>query len=41
VTIAPDTEVTMSSQYGALLLAWAEGGIYWSDGRKRPDLYGF
>jgi hypothetical protein len=41
VTIAPGTEVTMSSQYGALLLAWAEGGIHWSDGRKRPDLYGF
>lgn len=41
VTIAPGTEMTISSQYGALLLAWAEGGIHWSDGRKRPDLYGF
>jgi ChrR Cupin-like domain len=41
VTIAPDTEVTMSSEYGALLLAWAEGRIDWSDGKKRPDLYGF
>jgi hypothetical protein len=41
VTIAPDTEVAMSSRYGALLLTWAEGRIHWSDGRKRPDLYGF
>jgi len=41
VTIEPRTEVTMTSRYGALLLAWAEGRIQWSDGKERPDLYGF
>lgn len=41
VIVEPGTEVTLSSRYGALLLAWAEGPIGWSDGRARPDLYGF
>jgi len=41
VTIEPGTEVTVSSQYGALLLAWSEGRIHWSEGRELPDLYGF
>jgi hypothetical protein len=39
--IDPDSEVMLSSRYGALLLAWAEGPIRWSDGEPRPDLYGF
>ena len=41
VCIEPGTEVTVSSRYGALVIAWAEGRIHWSDGRVRPDLYGF
>lgn len=41
VVIEPGTEVTIHSRYGALLLAWAEGPIAWSDGVARPDLYGF
>jgi hypothetical protein len=41
VCIDPDSEVMLSSRYGALLLAWAEGPIQWSDGKPRPDLYGF
>lgn len=41
VCIEPDSEVTVSSRYGALLIAWAEGRIHWSDGKPRPDLYGF
>ncbi|MBV8192042.1 MAG: anti-sigma factor [Alphaproteobacteria bacterium] len=41
VCIDPDAQVTLSSAYGALMLAWAEGPIEWSDGKPRPDLYGF
>lgn len=41
VVIEPDTEVTISSRYGTLLLCWAEGCIDWSDGTIRGDLYGF
>ena len=41
VIIEPESEVVMSTGYGALLLAWAEGRIDWSDGAPRPDLYGF
>jgi anti-sigma factor ChrR (cupin superfamily) len=41
VIIEPESEVVMSSRYGALLLAWAEGRAEWSDGIERPDLYGF
>ena len=41
VCIAPGTEAVLSSRYGALLLAWSEGRIAWSDGEARPDLYGF
>ena len=41
VCIEPGTEAVVSSRYGALLLAWSEGRIAWSDGRPRPDLYGF
>jgi anti-sigma factor ChrR (cupin superfamily) len=40
VCLEPETEVVLSSRYGALLLAWAEGPVEWSDGRPRPDLYG-
>jgi anti-sigma factor ChrR (cupin superfamily) len=41
VCIDPESQVTLSSDYGALLLAWAEGPVAWSDGKTRPDLYGF
>lgn len=41
VRIEPGSELAVSSRYGALLLAWAEGPIAWSDGKPRPDLYGF
>lgn len=41
VCIEPGTEAVLSSRYGALLLAWSEGRIAWSDGEARPDLYGF
>jgi anti-sigma factor ChrR (cupin superfamily) len=41
VCIEPESQVTLSSGYGALLLAWAEGPIEWSDGKPHPDLYGF
>ncbi len=41
VIIEPGAEVVLSSRYGALLLAWAEGQVRWSDGKARPDLYGF
>lgn len=41
VVVEADTEVTLSSAYGARLLAWSDGPIAWADGRRRPDLYGF
>jgi anti-sigma factor ChrR (cupin superfamily) len=41
VCLDPESQVTLSSGYGALLLAWAEGPVQWSDGKARPDLYGF
>lgn len=41
VCIDSDSEVMASSRYGALLFAWAEGPIRWSDAKPRPDLYGF
>ena len=41
VCLEPGTEAVVSSRYGALIIAWAEGRIDWSDGRTRPDLYGF
>jgi anti-sigma factor ChrR (cupin superfamily) len=41
VCMEPGTEALVSSRYGALLLAWSEGRIAWSDGQPRPDLYGF
>jgi hypothetical protein len=41
VIIEPDTEVEISTRYGARLLAWSDGPIAWADGARRPDLYGF
>ena len=33
--------MTIRSDYGCRMLAWAEGPIEWSDDRRQPDLYGF
>lgn len=41
VVIEPGTELSVSSTYGARLLAWAEGPVRWLDGRTRSDLYAF
>jgi hypothetical protein len=41
VTIDADTEMTLSSRYGARLLAWADGPVRWVDGASRGDLYGW
>jgi len=41
VVIDADTELTLSSRYGARLLAWADGPARWLDGAERGDLYGY
>lgn len=41
VIMEPGTEVTIESQFGCRLLAWAEGPIAWSDQDRLPDIYGF
>jgi hypothetical protein len=41
VTIDAETELTLSSRYGARLLAWADGPVRWLDGAERGDLYGW
>ena len=41
VVIEPDTQAEIRSDYGARLLAWAEGPVEWADGRGLSDLYGF
>jgi len=41
VTIDADTELEVSSRYGARLLAWADGPVRWLDGAERADLYGY
>lgn len=41
VTIDPETEMTLTSRYGARLLAWADGPVRWLDGASRSDLYGW
>ena len=38
--IEQDAEVELSSQFGALILAWAEGRSHWQDALA-PDLWGF
>ena len=37
----PGTELSIATDYGARLLAWAEGPVEWLDGVARPDLYGY
>ncbi|HEX3883839.1 MAG TPA: hypothetical protein VHW66_14365 [Stellaceae bacterium] len=41
VVIEAETELTLSTRYGARLLAWADAPVRWLDGRDRGDLYGF
>lgn len=41
VVLEPGTEVSIESRFGCRLLAWADGPIAWSDGQRRPDIYGF
>lgn len=41
VTIAPETELTLTSRYGARVLVWADGPMRWLDGAPRGDLYGW
>jgi hypothetical protein len=41
VVIDEDAELTLSSRYGARLLAWADGPVCWLDGVARDDLYGY
>ncbi len=41
VIVEPDTEVQISTDYGARLLAWSDGPIQWNDTARRSDLYGF
>lgn len=41
VTIDAETELGLSSRYGARLLAWADGPVRWLDGGARADLYGY
>ena len=41
VVVDADTELTLTSRYGARLLAWADGPVRWTDGVERGDLYGY
>jgi hypothetical protein len=41
VVIDAETELTVSSRYGARVLAWADGPVRWLDGATRGDLYGY
>ena len=43
VVMEPGTEAHVGSEFGALVLAWADGPAAWADGaaERRPDLYGF
>ena len=41
VVLEPGTKAEVSTQYGARLLAWAEGPVRWLSGRTSPDLYAF
>lgn len=38
--IEPDCDVTLSSGFGAQLIAWSEGRVQWADA-ARVDLFGF
>jgi hypothetical protein len=41
VVIDAETELSLSSRYGARVLAWSDGPMRWLDGARRGDLYGF
>ena len=41
VVIEPDTAIDIASDYGCLLMAWAEAPSPWLDSDETLDLYGF
>ena len=41
VIVEPDTEVSMRSDFGCSLLAWADGPTHWSETPDAADLFGF
>jgi hypothetical protein len=41
ITMDAETEMTITSRYGARVLAWADGPVRWLDGAARGDLYGW
>ncbi len=41
VILEPGTEADIASDYGARLIAWADGPVAWLDGSARADPYGF
>ena len=41
VIVEPDTEVSMRSDFGCNLLAWADGPSHWSETPDAADLFGF
>ena len=44
IIVAPDAEITLASEYGALVLAWAEGPSQWLDAPRdssAAELFGF
>ena len=41
MVLEPETELAVRSEFGALVLAWAEGPVRYADGQIRPDLYGY
>lgn len=41
VTIEAETEMTLTSRYGARLLAWADGPVRWLESGSCDDLYGW
>jgi anti-sigma factor ChrR (cupin superfamily) len=41
VILEPGAEAEISSEFGARLIAWADGPVDWLDGVARPDPYGF
>jgi hypothetical protein len=41
VILEPGASVEIASDYGARLIAWADGPVAWLDGSGRPDPYGF
>jgi hypothetical protein len=41
VIVEPDTDIELHSEFGAMLLAWADGPTGWIDKPSSSDLFGF